>query len=114
MNTFDERDIDDLLAILDHCDRIASTYERIDRSLETFKNDPDYRDAILMNIVQIGEAASRLSDDCRGKLNELPWHSIIGIRNIIVHGYIKIDDLIMWDIIENDIPVLKQRIEGVV
>ena len=65
MNVFKERDKDNLAAILDYCDRIESTYRRMDGSFAVFREDPDLRDAILMNIVQIGEAASRLSDVCR-------------------------------------------------
>ena len=111
MGKHEERDVDRLMSILDHCDRIESTYERIDKSYEIFSKDADFRDAILMNIVQIGEIAARLSDECRDRLSELPWFNIIGTRNIIVHGYIKVDDEIVWNIIENDIPALKTRIE---
>ncbi len=64
-----------------------------------------------MNVVQIGEAAGRLSEECREKMSDLPWNSIIGIRNIIVHGYVKVDDSIVWSIVKKDIPALKRRIE---
>ena len=111
MSRYEERDIDNLCAILDHCDRIKATYERIGRSFDTFIGDADFRDAILMNIVQIGEAANRLSDDCLESLHDLPWSSIIGTRNIVVHGYIQVDDKIIWNIVTEDIPALKNRIE---
>ncbi len=114
MNVLDDRDIDNLAAILDHCDRIESTYRRIGRSFDVFQKDADYRDAILMNIVQLGEAANRLSDECREAFADLPWSSIIGTRNIIVHGYVKIEDKIIWNIVESDVPVLKDRIEKVI
>ena len=114
MKIINERDIDNLNAILDHCDRIEATYERSGKSYKVFENDADYRDAILMNIVQLGEAAVRLSDECREELSDLPWSSITGTRNIIVHGYIKIDKQIIWNIVEDDVPVLRKRIEKLV
>ena len=107
-----ERDIDNLAAILDHCDRVEETYQRINKSFDTFLTDADYRDAILMNIAQIGEIAGRLSDECREELCDLPWASIIGTRNIIVHGYVQVDPSIIWNIVEKDVPSLKKRLEG--
>ena len=109
MSKYKEKDIDNLSAILDYCDRIHATYERIGESFDAFIEDADFRDAILMNIVQIGEAANRLSDECIEAFHDLPWSSITGTRNIIVHGYIKIDKQIIWNIVEDDVPVLRKR-----
>ena len=106
-----ERDLDNLAAILDFCDRIEATYQRVGKSFELFQKDPDFRDSFLMNILQIGEAANRLSEECREDLSDLPWAEIIGTRNIIVHGYVRVRDEIIWDIIENDVPLLKNRLE---
>ena len=44
-------------------------------------------------------------------MNELPWADMIGTRNIIVHGYTKVDDCIIWNIIEKDVPLLKEKLE---
>ena len=111
MKMFSERDIDNLSAILDYCDRIELAYQRMGASYEVYLSDEVFRDALLMNILQIGEAANRLSDECREALHKLPWGSMIATRNIIVHGYTKVDDLIIWNIIENDIPALKSMID---
>lgn len=111
MSIFDERDIDNLSAILDYCDRVESIYQRMGKSYDTYLNDEVYRDALLMNILQIGETANRLSDECREELNDLPWGDIIGTRNIIVHGYMQVDDEIIWNVIEYDVPLLKAKVE---
>ena len=110
MKSFRERDIDCLAAIADFCDRITATYERIGRTKEVFLTDNDYHDALLLNILQIGESAGRLSEECREYLNDLPWRAIIGTRNVIVHGYAGIDDEMIWSIVETDVPVLRDRI----
>ena len=111
MSKYKEKDIDNLSAILDYCDRIHATYERIGESFDAFIEDADFRDAILMNIVQIGEAANRLSDECIEAFHDLPWSSIIGTRNIVVHGYVQVDDRVIWNTVTEDIPALKNRIE---
>ena len=49
MKRFSDRDMDNLAAILDYCDRIDSIVERFGNSFELFNADDDYRDAVLMN-----------------------------------------------------------------
>ena len=62
MKIINESDMDNLSAILDYCDRIISIVERFGKSFDHFDQDEDYRDAVLMNVFQIGEATNRLSD----------------------------------------------------
>lgn len=111
MRMIDDRDIDNLMAILDYCDRIISIEERFGNTFEQFNTDADYRDAVLMNVFQIGEASNRLSDDCKELLNAVPWREIYGTRNVIAHGYVKVKNEIIWEIIAKDVPLLKLEID---
>ena len=43
-------------------------------------------------------------------MNAIPWHKIYGTRNVIAHGYVKVKNEIIWEIIEKDVPLLKQEI----
>ena len=97
MRELSDRDKDNLAAILDYCDRIISIVERFGSSFEQFNQDEDYRDAVLMNVFQIGEATNRLSDDCKEIMNSVPWHEFYGARNVIAHGYIKVKNEIIWE-----------------
>ena len=110
MKQFSERDIDCLNSMLDHCDRIDQLKERFGDSFDAFANDSAYIDAALMNIFQIGELSNQLSEECRETLNETPWHQIYGTRNIIAHAYVKVDNTVIWNIVENDIPRLRKEI----
>ena len=110
MREYSERDIDNLSAILDYCDRISSINERFGNSFEHFNSDEDYKDALLMNIFQIGEVSNRLSEECKETMSDVPWHEIYGTRNVIAHGYVKVKNEIIWEIVENDIPLLKHEI----
>jgi uncharacterized protein with HEPN domain len=51
----------------------------------------------LMKCIEIiGEAASKISEDCRETLPEIPWKSILGMRNRLVHAYFEIDLDVVW------------------
>jgi len=49
-------------------------------------NEPMRRDAIVLQIQIVGEAASRIDDDTRRATPDIPWQDIIGTRNRLVHG----------------------------
>ena len=101
-----ERDEDILYRILDLCDRITEAKKRFGESYDCFSTDPDYRDVIKMNLFQIGENANSLSEECRSELPQIPWRQVIGMRNIIAHAYIRLDDEIVWNTADNDIPAM--------
>ena len=110
MIKFSERDMDNLAAILDYCDRIDDIVERFGNTIEQFSGDADFRDAAMMNIFQIGEASNRLSEECKEEIDSVPWQEIYGTRNVIAHGYVTVNDEIIWNIIVNDIPALRRAI----
>ena len=58
----------------------------------------------------IGEAANKLSDKVYQDNPEVPWRQLIGMRNIIVHEYFGLDDLMIWNIITINIKNLKIQI----
>lgn len=105
-----ERDIDLLLRILDHCDRIHSCINRFGSDFQMYLGDPDYQDVIKLNLFQIGECVNRISDETKEKNQSIPWHEIHELRNVIAHGYIKIKEERIWDVVQTDIPNLKAEI----
>jgi len=64
----------------------------------------------LRHLQIIGEAARALPIEVRNLAPELPWPKIIGMRNVLVHGYFDIDTDIVWQAVTNDVPVLKPAI----
>lgn len=65
----------------------------------------------LRHLQIIGEAARALPEDVRALAPEIPWHKIVGMRNVLVHGYFDIDTDIVWDAVARDVPALKPAIE---
>lgn len=62
--------------------------------------------AVLYEIVVIGEAANRLSNDFRAMHQTISWKDIIGMRNILAHQYDKVDADEVWNVVHQDIPDL--------
>lgn len=67
--------------------------------------------ATAYNIQIIGEAVYKLTNEYKESHSETPWRMIEKMRHILVHDYFAVDVDIMWLVIEDDIPVLKQQIE---
>lgn len=77
---------------------------------ETFLEDEKTQDAILYNLIVIGEAANKVSGEFREQYPAIPWSSIIGTRNIVTHGYDHVKLEIVWKILQDDLAVLKAEI----
>lgn len=60
-------------------------------------------DAVLRNLELIGEAATHIPDDIREHYSSVPWRMIIATRNRLIHGYLGIDDDIVWSIIQDEL-----------
>jgi len=98
--------------ILKYCYQIDEHIERFGNDKNVFLEDSAYNHACSFAIFQIGELTVRLSDEFKEENNEIPWHKIRGIRNIIAHQYGTIDMEIMWEIITDSIPDLKRFCEA--
>lgn len=67
---------------------------------------------IIHHLLLLGEAASGLSDSFREKHADVPWAKIIGMRNVLIHGYFAIDKEIVWSVAENELPRLETQIRA--
>lgn len=102
------RDIQILEHIVSYCLQIEDTVKRFGDSAETFKTDAIYRNAAALCILQIGELAGNLTEDFRNRHSSVQWRQIKAMRNIIAHKYGTIDSDTTWEIIQEDIPKLKE------
>lgn len=72
-------------------------------------DDPDYRDSISMNLLQIGELAGKLSDDyVQRTKSQMDWRAIKGMRNMFAHDYGSMDIERIWETAAEDIPILSE------
>ena len=76
-----------------------------------FTEDSKTYESVLHNLFIIGEAANKIPEELQGKHPNIDWRGIIGMRNIIAHGYFKIKPDIIWKTIQEDLPVLLKQIK---
>lgn len=79
-------------------------------SKEDFGINQELRDSVTRRLEIIGEAVRNIPNNFRERYPEVPWRKIAGLRDIIIHAYFNIDLDITWDIIEKDLPDLKEKI----
>jgi uncharacterized protein with HEPN domain len=100
-----------LYDILQSLNEIDSYYETRPRIFEEYKADTRTRRAVERNLEIIGEAVNRiLKKDRDFKL--VNAEKIIATRNRIIHGYDKISDDLIWSIVINHLPKLKDEVTG--
>jgi len=68
------------------------------------------QDATLRNLQTTSEATQRLPDAVKAAQPGLPWQQIAGFRNVLVHNYLGIDINQVWNVVERDLPALKQAV----
>lgn len=71
------------------------------------------RFACIKQMEIIGEASNHISTELKSKFQEIEWAQIVGMRNVFAHEYFGIDSSLVWEIIKNDIPELKGKIEHI-
>ena len=79
---------------------------------DAFVGDVRTYDATLRNLELIGEAATHIPDEIRRAHQDIPWHAIIGLRNRLAHGYLGIDDDVVWSVVQDAIPTLLTSLRG--
>ena len=80
------------------------------KTFDDLKADDMMYYAVVKNIEIIGEAANLLSAEFTDAHPVTPWKQVRGMRNYIVHEYFQIDDVVVWDVVTTDIPLLRQQI----
>jgi uncharacterized protein with HEPN domain len=78
-----------------------------------FFADTKTQDAVMRNLQILAESTQRLSHSLRELHPEVDWRNISGFRNVAVHEYLRIDVVRIWDIVEQDIPLLGEQIERI-
>ncbi len=80
---------------------------------EKFASSRKTKDVVIRNLEIIGEAAKNLPDDLKAKYPDIPWKKIAGLRDVLIHMYFGVDVDNIWNVIEKDLPVLKENIKKV-
>lgn len=72
-----------------------------------FVSDRKTRNAVIRSIEVMGEAAKNIPESFRRKHPKVPWKKMAGMRDKLIHEYFGVDLEIVWQMIEDNLPVLK-------
>ncbi len=83
-------------------------------SYDDFFKDSELQDAIMRRLEIIGEAVKNIPKETKELYLLIPWRQIAGMRDVLIHEYsgVKLDRV--WEVIEKDIPHLKEQLCSIV
>jgi uncharacterized protein with HEPN domain len=68
--------------------------------------------ALLHNLMIIGEAVKHIPAEVRERAPGVPWAEVAGMRDVIVHGYFELDLPLLWHVVREEVTQLRQQIEA--
>jgi uncharacterized protein with HEPN domain len=102
-----DSDVQRIWHMKQYCEQIAQAVARFGPAYDMFAADTDYRNAVSMCIMQIGELSGRLSEEFKdASRNHVTWTALKGMRNWFAHDYISMDTETIWEAATKDAPAL--------
>jgi uncharacterized protein with HEPN domain len=84
------------------------------KSKADYDQDETLRLALTHLVQVIGEAAQQVETEFKEMYPEIPWYEIIGMLNRIVHDYLNVDEDVVWQVIQLDLPKLVRALELII
>ena len=106
------RDLDYLLDILDAINRALEYTNGI--IWEEYLQDRKTQDAVVRNLEVLGEATKKVSDQTRSINPSIPWREMSGTRDRLIRHYFGVNQEIVWQIVQDDLPVLRKQVEQLI
>jgi len=98
--------LEDMLKAMQRINRFIRTL-----TFQEFCDNEMAVDAVIRNVELIGEAARFIPTDFENQHPEIPWASMRGMRNIMIHRYFDTDLGILWNTVSSDVPPLIPIVE---
>ncbi len=92
-------------------ERIFSYIDEV--SYEEFLQKTIIQDAVVRNLEIIGEAVKNLSKDVKKSHTDIEWKSVAGIRDKIIHFYFGVNWSILWSVVKDKLPELKEKVNTI-
>ena len=108
----DERDQAYLWDMLEAAKEITAFLKGI--RYDDFVRSKMIRSAVERQLMIVGEAAKRVSEEFQEKHPEIPWRQIIGQRNVLAHEYGDIKVERVWAAATINVPALLKALETLV
>ena len=102
----DAQRIDHMLGFVRRCRQII---EGIDSSV--YLASLGLQEQVELNMLHLGEVAARISDDIKESHPEIPWHEMVGMRNILVHEYFRVKPIVLFETVTTQFSELERQLE---
>ena len=99
--------------ILDECNYITSVITE-DVAMYQFLSDETLKRAVTRSLSIIGEATKKIPADVKYEWRSISWRQMAGMRDRLVHDYMGVNYMIVWDVAKNIIPELIPQISAVI
>ena len=74
--------------------------------VDAFAKDQRTVDAVVRNLIIIGEVATHMPSAIVRAHPEIPWSDMSAMRNFVVHEYFGVSNRVIWDTVQEDLPSL--------
>ncbi len=95
--------------ILDEADYLMRSSAGMEYSV--FIEDETLKRSFVRSLEVIGEAVKNLPRDFKEAHGEVEWKKVAGMRDILIHHYFGVDYKMVWDVVMNQVPDLKEKIK---
>ena len=75
--------------------------------LEAYLASLGLQEQVELNMLHLGEAAARVSDEVKEKHSEIPWHEMVGMRNVLTHEYFRVKPAILFETVTTQFKALE-------
>ena len=82
-------------------------------TFEEFAADGRTTDAVVRNLMTIGESTRWIPEQVRDAHRDVPWRTMRGVRNVVAHEYFGVDAEILWETVLGDLPPLAPMLEAI-
>ena len=69
------------------------------------------QEQVELNMLHLGEVAARISDDVKAAHPEIPWHEMVGMRNILVHDYFRVKPIVHFETVATQFQELERQLD---
>ena len=80
-------------------------------NLETYLSSLGLQEQVEVNMIHLGEAAARVSDEIKDAHPEIPWREMVGMRNVLTHEYFRVKPAVLFETVVAHFKLLESQLD---